>query len=89
MKVPVLSAVSVRAHCPVGAIYEKDETKELMAAIRDESKHVVVQVAPATRVAIGEAFGMEPGTVATGQMYAALRMLGVDMVFDYQFLGPI
>lgn len=70
------------AACPVGALYEKDSTKEVWEAIHDESKHVVVQVAPAVRAAIGEEFGMEIGTRATGKMVAAIKRLGVDKVFD-------
>ncbi|HCG51226.1 MAG TPA: hypothetical protein DE060_18735, partial [Lentisphaeria bacterium] len=51
-------------------------------ALNDPAKTVVVQTAPAVRVAIGESFGMEPGSVSTGKMVAALRMLGFDKVFD-------
>lgn len=70
------------AACPVGALSEKDSTKDVWNAIHDESKHVVVQVAPAVRAAIGEEFGMEIGTRATGKMVAAIKRLGVDKVFD-------
>ena len=70
------------AACPVGALKEKDSTKEVWDAIHDETKHVVVQVAPAVRAAIGEEFGMEIGTRVTGKMVAAIKRLGVDRVFD-------
>lgn len=70
------------AACPVGALTEKDDTDRVWDAISDESKHVVVQTAPAVRAAIGEEFGMEMGTAATGKMVAALRRLGFDKVFD-------
>ncbi|MCK5249619.1 MAG: (2Fe-2S)-binding protein, partial [Spirochaetaceae bacterium] len=86
---PCIKCGQCSAHCPVGAIYEKDETDKLLAAVRDEAKHVVVQVAPAVRVAIGEAFGLEPGTLMTGQIYAALRMLGADAVFDTNFSADL
>ncbi len=68
--------------CPVGALYEKDATKKVWDAIYDSDKHVVVQVAPAVRVSIGEEFGMPIGTRATGKLAAALKELGFDKVFD-------
>ncbi|MCI6159643.1 MAG: NADH-dependent [FeFe] hydrogenase, group A6 [Selenomonadaceae bacterium] len=71
--------------CPTGAIVEKDDTQRVLDVLQDPSKHVVVQVAPAVRVALGDAFGMEPGTIATGQMVTALKLLGFDKVFDTNF----
>ena len=68
--------------CPVGALKEKDSTKDVWKALRDEEKFVVVQTAPAVRVALGEEFGMEIGTNVTGKMVTALRLLGFDKVFD-------
>ena len=68
--------------CPVGALKEKDSTKEVWKALRDEEKYVVVQTAPAVRVGLGEEFGMEIGTNVAGKMVTALRMLGFDKVFD-------
>jgi NADH-quinone oxidoreductase subunit G len=58
-------------------------------AISDPDKHVVVQIAPAVRVAVGEAFNLPAGTITTGKIYAALRQLGVDKVFDTNFSADL
>ncbi len=75
--------------CPVGALSEVDDTRNVMMAINDPKKTVVVQTAPAVRVAIGEEFGMEPGSIVTGQLAAALRQLGFDYVFDTDFAADL
>ena len=77
------------AVCPVGAIYEKDKTAEVWAAINDPDKFVAVQVAPAVRAALGEEFGYTMGTPVQGQMAAALRRLGFDRVFDTNFSADL
>ncbi len=71
--------------CPTGAIVEKDDTQKVLDALQDNSKHVIVQVAPSVRVALGDAFGLEPGAIVTGQMVTALKLLGFDKVFDTNF----
>lgn len=68
--------------CPTGALTEKDDTEKVWEAIKDPSKHVVFQTAPAVRAALGEEFGYEIGTPVTGKMVSAIRELGVDAVFD-------
>lgn len=68
--------------CPVGALYEKTSVPQVIRAIDDPEKHVVVQTAPAVRAALGEEFGLPIGTPVTGKMVAALRRLGFDKVFD-------
>lgn len=68
--------------CPVGALSLVDNVADVMKAIADPAKTVVVQTAPAVRVALGEEFGMEPGSIVTGKMAAALRRLGFNYVFD-------
>ena len=72
-------------NCPVGALYEKDETKKVWDLISDPTKHVVVQPAPAVRAALGEEFGLPMGTSVTGKMATALHRLGFDRVFDTDF----
>jgi NADH-quinone oxidoreductase subunit G len=71
--------------CPVGALREKSNEKIVWEAINDPKKHVVAEIAPAVRVALGEEFGMEPGSIVTGKVVAALRRLGVDRVTDTNF----
>ncbi len=73
------------AVCPTGALMELDQTDKVRKALNDPSQFVVVQTAPAVRVALGEGFGLEPGTIVTGKMVAALRRLGFDRVFDTDF----
>ena len=75
--------------CPVGALSEKDNTKEVWDALGDPTKHVVVQPAPAVRAALGEEFGLPMGTSVTGKMAAAMRRLGFDKVFDTDFAADL
>ncbi len=77
------------AVCPTGALTEVDHTGKVIAALSDPTKTVVVQTAPAVRAALGEEFGMEPGTRVTGQMVTALRQLGFDYVFDTDFAADL
>jgi NADP-reducing hydrogenase subunit HndD len=75
--------------CPTAALTERNYIDEVFDAIYDPSKFVVVQTAPATRVAIGEEFGLEPGTRVTGKMVAALRRLGFDKILDTDFTADL
>ncbi|WP_303790139.1 NADH-dependent [FeFe] hydrogenase, group A6 [Ruminococcus flavefaciens] len=77
------------AVCPVGALSEKNYTKEVMAAIADPEKTVLVQTAPAVRAGLGECFGNPIGTNVEGKMAAALRRLGFDKVFDTDFAADL
>ena len=70
--------------CPTGALMEKSEIDKVDAAVK-AGKHVVVQVAPAVRAAIGEEFGYKIGTPTTGKMIAALRRLGFERIYDVNF----
>ena len=73
------------AVCPTAALTEVNNTHKVWSDLNNPNKHVVVQVAPAVRVAIGEMFGLEPGTISTGQIAAALRRMGFDGIFDTDF----
>ena len=75
--------------CPVGAIYERSNINDVWKAIDDPAKHVVVQEAPAVRVALGEDFGLPPGTLVAGKMHAALKKLGFDTIFDTNFTADL
>ena len=75
--------------CPTGALTEVDHTNEIIRALSDPKKTVVVQTAPAVRAALGEEFGLEPGTLVTGRMVSALRELGFDHVFDTDFSADL
>ena len=76
-------------NCPTGALYEKDDTAKVLAAIADPEKYVVVNTAPSIRVTLGEAFGNPIGTNVTGKMVAALRRLGFNKVFDTDFSADL
>jgi iron-only hydrogenase group A len=68
--------------CPTAAFLEKDVTQDILKALADPELHVVVQFAPSVRAAIGEGFGIKPGTPMQGRTVAALRKIGFDAVFD-------
>ncbi len=77
------------AACPTGSLTPRSEVEEVWAAIENPEKTVVAQVAPAVRVAFGEAFGLKPGAVATGQIAGALRRMGFDAVYDTCFTADL
>ena len=77
------------AVCPVGALHEQDHTWQLVKDLANPKKKVIVQVAPAVRVALGEEFGLQPGTDVEGKMVTALRKLGFDQVFDTNFAADL
>ena len=76
-------------NCPTGALTEKEEIDNVLAALADPTKHVVVGTAPSVRVALGEEFGYPIGTDTEGKMVAALRNLGFDRVFDVDFAADL
>lgn len=77
------------AVCPVGALHEKDNTAEVKEALNDPAKFVVVEVAPAVRAALGEAFEFPLGVDVEGRVAAALRRMGFDKVFDTKFAADL
>ena len=77
------------AVCPTGALYEKDYTDQILEAIADPDKYVVVQTAPSVRAGLGEEFGYPMGTDVEGKMAAALRRIGFDKVFDTDWAADL
>ncbi|MDR0759376.1 MAG: [FeFe] hydrogenase, group A [Treponema sp.] len=86
---PCIKCGQCAAHCPVGAIYERDDTARVWSALQNPDLHPVVQIAPAVRVALAEEFGLEPGALVTRRLYAALRRLGFKTVFDTNFSADL
>ncbi len=77
------------AVCPTAALTEVNSTSKVWSALVNPAKHVIVQAAPAIRVAIGESFGMPAGEITTGKLAASLRKLGFDGVFDTDFAADL
>ncbi|SJZ70855.1 NADH-dependent [FeFe] hydrogenase, group A6 [Selenihalanaerobacter shriftii] len=75
--------------CPVAAIKEIDDTERVWQELSNENKHVVIQIAPAVRVALGEEFGLDPGTPITEKLVTAARRLGFDKIFDTVFSADL
>jgi NADH-quinone oxidoreductase subunit G/[NiFe] hydrogenase diaphorase moiety small subunit/NADP-reducing hydrogenase subunit HndD len=75
--------------CPTGALIEKNYIDQVWDAVYAQNKHVVVQTAPAVRIALGEALGLPPGKIVTGKMVAALKRLGFDAVLDTDFTADL
>ena len=75
--------------CPVGALYERDDTQKVFDALSDKSKHVFICAAPSVRAQIGECFGYEPGTDCEGKMVSALKKLGFEGVFDMNLTADL
>lgn len=77
------------AVCPTGALCENEQINDVLNELANPEKVVVVQTAPAVRVALGEEFGVEAGSLVTGKMVAALRSLGFNYVFDTDFAADV
>ncbi len=86
---PCVRCGQCSAHCPTGAIFEHDHTLKVWAELQDPETFCIVQIAPSVRVAIGEGFGYAPGENLTNKIYAALRRLGFNTVFDTNFSADV
>ena len=71
--------------CPTGALAEKEQIHEVIQALNDPNKFVIVQTAPAVRASLGEEFGLPIGTGVTGKMVAALKAIGFNRVYDTNY----
>jgi len=91
---PLLNVVCINCgqcinRCPTAALYAKIAIDDVWKALDDPTKHVIIQTAPSPRAAIGEMFGLEPGTSVTGEMNTALRRIGFEKVFDTNFTADL
>ncbi|MBU3087585.1 [FeFe] hydrogenase, group A [Clostridium gasigenes] len=77
------------AVCPTGALMEVENYSEIWPLLEDENKCVVVQIAPAVRVALGEEFGLSPGSITTKKIVGALKSLGFNSVYDTSFAADL
>jgi NADH-quinone oxidoreductase subunit G len=75
--------------CPTGALTVKSEVDQVWSLLADPTKTVMVQIAPAVRVGLGECFGLKPGEITTGQIVAALKQLGFDQIYDTSFAADL
>ena len=84
-----VSCGQCRVFCPTGALTIKPHMNEMWKAIGDKDTRVVVQIAPAVRVAVGDAFGLKEGENVMGKIVAALHAMGVDSVFDTTYTADL
>ena len=87
--IPCVDCGQCTLWCPTGAITERDDISKVEAALANKDLHIVVQTAPATRVALGEEFGLAPGSIVEGKQVAALKQLGFHAVFDTNYSADL
>ena len=75
--------------CPVGALHEKEEIDDVITALQDKSKYVIIATAPSVRVGLGEEFGYPIGSNVEGKMVTAMRKMGFNAVFDVDFAADL
>ena len=86
---PCIRCGQCAAHCPTGAITTHNKLEEVFDKVADPEITPVVSIAPSVRAAIGEEFGLPAGTLCTGKLYSALRMLGFKYIFDTNFAADL
>lgn len=91
---PLLNVVCINCgqcinRCPTAALYATPALHTVWEALDDPTKHVIIQTAPSPRAAVGELFGLPPGTSVTGEMNTALRRIGFEKVFDTNFAADL
>jgi NADH dehydrogenase/NADH:ubiquinone oxidoreductase subunit G len=94
MKKPLADVVCINCgqcinRCPTAALYAKNALDDVWKALDDPSKYVVIQTAPSPRAAMGEMFGLEPGTTVTYEMNTGLKRMGFQKVFDTNFTADL